>query len=123
MDEWLDEHDIPDRVPFLISPSLEYDSVLNGYFLTPAMVGAAGNTQLAAAGDLCRFLNFLWAARGRASWRDATEADHVAYLYWRRNAVDQGFKNTVVAHGAALGITRHMTRRITGDTTPTWHGA
>jgi len=81
---WLDERDIPDRLPFLVSPTLEYDSVLNGYFLTPTMVGAAENTQLAAAGDLCRFLNFLWSARGKSSWQDATEADHVAYLYWRR---------------------------------------
>jgi site-specific recombinase XerD len=26
----------------------------------------------------------LWSARGGRSWRDATEADHAAYLYWRR---------------------------------------
>ncbi len=30
------------------------------------------------------FLSFLHRARGGRSWRDATEADHVAYLVWRR---------------------------------------
>ncbi|MEY9926297.1 hypothetical protein ABH926_000919 [Catenulispora sp. GP43] len=50
VDSWLEE------MPFLISPSMEYDLDLNGYFLASAMVGAAPNTRLAAAGDLCRFL-------------------------------------------------------------------
>jgi Phage integrase, N-terminal SAM-like domain len=84
LDEWLDGEDIPDGVPFLISPGLEYDTDLNRYFLRPAMVGSSRNTQLAAAGDVRRFLGFLWCSRGRRGWRDATEADHDAYWFWRR---------------------------------------
>jgi hypothetical protein len=47
--DWLGREDIPDGVPFLISPGLEYDVDLNRYFLRPAMVGSSRNTQLAAA--------------------------------------------------------------------------
>ena len=71
-------------MPFLVSPALEYDIDLNRYFLRPAMVGAAQDTRLAAAGDLCRFLRFLHESRGGKSWRDAQEDDHAAFLYWRR---------------------------------------
>jgi site-specific recombinase XerD len=71
-------------VPFLISPGLEYDVDLNRYFLRPALVGSSRNTQLAAAGDVRRFLDFLWHSRGGRGWRDAAEADHDAYWYWRR---------------------------------------
>jgi site-specific recombinase XerD len=84
LDDWLDREDIPDGVPFLISPGLEYDINLNRYFLRPALVGAARNTQLAAARDVRRFLDFLWCSRGGRRWQDATEADHDAYWYWRR---------------------------------------
>lgn len=84
LDDWLDGEDIPDGVPFLISPGLEYDTDLNQYFLRPAIVGSSRNTQLAAAGDVRRFLDFLWCSRGRRGWRHATEADHDAYWYWRR---------------------------------------
>jgi integrase family protein with SAM-like domain len=81
---WLDERDVPDGTPFLISPALEYDIDLNRYFLAPVMAGAAQNTRLAAAGDLCRFLRFLDECRGGRAWRDAGEEDHAAYLHWRR---------------------------------------
>jgi hypothetical protein len=54
LDDWLDGEDIPDGVPFLISPRLEYDVDLNRYFLRPAMAGSARNTQMAAAGDVRR---------------------------------------------------------------------
>jgi hypothetical protein len=64
LDDWLDREDIPDGVPYLISPGLEYDMDLNRYFLRPALVGASRNTQLAAARDVRRFLDFLWCARG-----------------------------------------------------------
>jgi hypothetical protein len=84
LDAWLDAEDVPDGAPFLVSPGLEYDIDLNRYFLRPAMVGAAQNTRLAAAGDLCRFLRFLHESRGGKSWRDAQEDDHAAFLYWRR---------------------------------------
>jgi len=33
---------------------------------------------------LCWKLNFLHQSRGEKDWRDATEADHTAYHYWRR---------------------------------------
>ncbi len=84
LDAWLDERDVPEGTPYLISPALEYDIDLNRYFLAPVMAGAAQNTRLAAAGDLCRFLRFLDQCRGGRSWRDAGEDDHAAYLYWRR---------------------------------------
>ncbi len=48
------------------------------------MIGAAQNTRLAAAGDLCRFLCFLHESRGGKSWRDAQEDDHAAFLHWRQ---------------------------------------
>ncbi|MGW2964090.1 tyrosine-type recombinase/integrase [Streptomyces sp. NPDC001220] len=42
------------------------------------------NSQLNRASALCRKLNFLHQSRGGKDWRDATEADHTAYYYWRR---------------------------------------
>lgn len=83
MPGWM-QRKYPDGVPFLVSPALEYDIELNRYFLRPAMIGAAQNTRLAVAGDLCRFLRFLHESRGGKSWRDAQEDDHAAFLYWRR---------------------------------------
>jgi hypothetical protein len=47
------------------------------------MIGAAKTTQAGYARDLAAFLSFLWSARERRSWRDATETDHLAYLVWR----------------------------------------
>ncbi len=84
LDAWLDAEDVPDGTPFLVSPGLEYDIDLNRYFLRPAMIGAAQNTRLAAAGDLCRFLRFLHESRDGKSWQEAGEDDHAAFLYWRR---------------------------------------
>ena len=84
LNTWLDAEDVPDGVPFLISPALAYDIDLNGISWRPAMIGAAQNTRLAAAGDLCRFLRFLHESRGGKSWRDAQEDDHAAFLHWRR---------------------------------------
>jgi site-specific recombinase XerD len=81
---WLDRADIPVGTPFLISPRFEYDVALNAFFCCPSMVGSARATQAGYAQDLGKFLTFLSTARGGRSWRDATEADHTAYLYWRR---------------------------------------
>lgn len=56
LDAWLDERDVSEGMPFLISPALEYDISLNRYFLAPVMAGAAQNTRLAAlrrSGDQC----------------------------------------------------------------------
>jgi hypothetical protein len=84
LDAWLDAENVPDGVPFLVSPALEYDIDLNRYFLRPAMTGTAQNTRLAVAGDLCRFPRFLHESRGGKPWREAGEDDHAAFLYWRR---------------------------------------
>jgi hypothetical protein len=39
LDAWLDAENVPDGVPFLVSPAMEYDIDLNRYFLRPAMTG------------------------------------------------------------------------------------
>jgi site-specific recombinase XerD len=82
--QWLAGSGVEVGAPFLISPMLEYDVVLNGFFQQPAMRATASATQAGYARDLAAFLSFLWAARGRRVWRDATEDDHMAYLVWRR---------------------------------------
>jgi len=82
LDEWLDEHDVLERAPFLIDPLGRYDVDLNRYFRTTMSVEPA-NTQAAAAYDLKKFLAFLWEGRGRRSWKDATEEDRAAYKQWR----------------------------------------
>ena len=84
---WLRHEDVVPGTPYLLSPSYEYDLVLNDFFQSVGMVASAANTQIGYARDLAAFLTFLFAARGR-SWREATEADHRAYLYWRRRDPD-----------------------------------
>jgi integrase len=74
--------------PFLLSPLLEYDVILNGFFQQLVMKGSAKTTQAGYARDLAAFLSFLWSARDGRSWRDATQADHLAYLVWRRRDPD-----------------------------------
>jgi site-specific recombinase XerD len=81
---WLDEAAIVEGAPFLLSPLWEYDVALNGFFHGVQMAAAPGTTQMGYARDLAKFLTFLWECRGGRSWRDATEADHLAYLVWRR---------------------------------------
>ena len=83
-DRWLAEDDTPERTPFLISPTFEYDIELNAFFRSAGMIGDAWNTQAGYARDVAAFLTFLCTARGGKSWRDATETDHIAYLVWRR---------------------------------------
>ncbi|MET8759903.1 tyrosine-type recombinase/integrase [Lentzea sp. NPDC004782] len=83
-EEWLRRADVVAGTPFLLSPSYEYDVVLNDFFLGVEMVASARYTQSGYARDIAAFLTFLWSARERRSWRDATEADHLAYLHWRR---------------------------------------
>ncbi|MFI1759273.1 tyrosine-type recombinase/integrase [Streptomyces sp. NPDC020571] len=82
--EWLREVGLEPGTPFLISPVLEYDVVLNRFFQSPGMRMKAVNTQFGYARDLAAFLTFLWSARCRKGWRDAGEEDHLAYLAWRR---------------------------------------
>jgi site-specific recombinase XerD len=81
---WLRRAEVAAGTPFLLSPLLEYDVLLNGFFQSAGMVGSAWNTQAGYARDLAAFLTFLWSAREGRSWREATEADHRAYLFWRR---------------------------------------
>jgi integrase len=82
--EWREAATIPARTPFLLSPNFDYDVALNSYFLSGDMLCLAWNTQDGYARDLKAFLNFLWHNRNRTCWRDATTADHMAYLIWRR---------------------------------------
>jgi hypothetical protein len=74
----------PPKTPFLLSPTFDYDVELNSFFLSGDMLSRAWNTQDGYARDLKAFLNFLWHNRNHASWRNATSADHLAYLAWRR---------------------------------------
>ncbi|MEU1106621.1 site-specific integrase [Streptomyces tibetensis] len=86
--EWLCEVGLEPGTPFLVSPEFEYDVVLNRFFQSPGMRMQAVNTQFGYARDLAAFLTFLWVSRGRKGWRDAVEADHLAYLVWRRRDDD-----------------------------------
>ncbi|MFE9219648.1 integrase [Streptomyces lavendulae] len=100
---WLDDAGIPDGVPFLLSPRFEYDVELNAYWLTGELIEAPINSNANRARALAGFFTFLWCARGRKDWRDATEGDHLAYLHWRRRdrrgpQIDGGTWNTEVTH-------------------------
>lgn len=82
-DDWLDQADIVEDTPYLLSPTFEYDVELNTYFHSPLMQGKPWNTLAAHARDMAGFFTFLWTARDQRGWRDATEADHLAYKAWR----------------------------------------
>jgi len=83
--DWeLTEDGTPARTPYLISPAFTYDVELNAFFRSATMLGAAWNTQSGYARDLAAFLTFLSTSRNGKTWREATEADHTAYLVWRR---------------------------------------
>lgn len=82
--DWLRRDGTPPGTPFVLSPRYEYDVELNGFFRSAGMLAAASNTQAGYARDLAAFLTFLTSARHGRPWRDATEADHTAYLVWRR---------------------------------------
>ncbi|GAA4442567.1 tyrosine-type recombinase/integrase [Phytohabitans houttuyneae] len=84
LDGWLDERGIADGVPFLLSPSFEYDVELNAFFRSWQITSMRRASQVAYARDLARFLTFLSVARGGRGWRDATEDDHLAFHAWRR---------------------------------------
>lgn len=82
---WLRTAGVAPGTPFILSPSFEYDVRLNGFFQSGRLRSLAPRTQLGYARDLAAFLTFLWSARGATRWVDATESDHVAYLFWRRH--------------------------------------
>ncbi|MBK6042237.1 integrase [Streptomyces sp. MBT55] len=81
---WLDDLGIPDGTPYLLSPCFVYDTDLNSYFHQVNLMEGPLNSQLNRASALCRKLSFLHQSRGGKDWRDANEADHTAYYYWRR---------------------------------------
>nr|BEK71434.1 site-specific integrase [Kitasatospora purpeofusca] len=100
---WLDEAAIPDGVPYLLSPLFEYDVDLNEYFLRADLVEAPLNSNANRARAMAGFFTFLWRSRGRKGWRQATEADHLAYRHWRRRdmkgpQVDGGTWNAETSH-------------------------
>ncbi|MET8848484.1 site-specific integrase [Amycolatopsis sp. NPDC004625] len=82
--DWMRRERLIDGVPYLLSPAFQNDVELNEFFRSTEMTQRAPLTKQGYARDLAAFLSFLWAARDRRSWRDATEADHLAYLSWRR---------------------------------------
>ena len=81
---WLDGAGLPDGLPFLLSPRFGYDVVLNSYFHRADLIGAPWNSNANRARALAGFLNFLHRARGGKTWREAAEADHLAFHRWRR---------------------------------------
>ncbi|MFJ2598625.1 tyrosine-type recombinase/integrase [Streptomyces erythrochromogenes] len=83
-ESWLDEEGILDGTPYLLSPRYECDTDLNGYFLRANQMEEPLNTQANRARAVARYLNFLHLSRGGKNWRDATEEDHRAFHYWRR---------------------------------------
>ena len=82
LDEWLDDRDVLDGTPYLISPDGVYDIELNAYFTTE-LAASPEDTQRAHASDLKLWLSFLWRSRGRKDWRHATPEDRAAYKQWR----------------------------------------
>ncbi|MGW0908117.1 tyrosine-type recombinase/integrase [Streptomyces sp. NPDC002853] len=100
---WLDDLGIPDGTPYLLSPGFVYDVHVNAYFHRVDFLGGPLNSQLNRASALERFFNFLHLNRGSKIWRDATEADHLAYHHWRRRdprgpRVDGGTWSQEVSH-------------------------
>ncbi|MFI0714084.1 integrase [Streptomyces inhibens] len=81
---WIDDLGIPDGTPYLVSPRFVYDTNLNSYFHRVDLMEGPLNSQINRASALARYLTFLHTSRGKKGWRQATEADHVAYKYWRR---------------------------------------
>src|SRR6266545_447016 len=81
---WLDAAGLPDSLPFLLSPRFEYDAVLNSYFHRVDRIDAPQNSNANRARALAGFLTFLERSRRGTSWRQDTEADHLAFHQWRR---------------------------------------
>lgn len=148
---WRSTTGIPVGTPFLMSPSLTYDVALNSFFYSADMLGSSLFTRVGYAYDLRGFLEFLYRNRRGASWRDATETDHRAYLIWRRedpagprvesstwnrsvSAIDRFYRWQVlnghtqtnpVPHRASRGgyLRNHRTSRPSGETAATYsHG-
>lgn len=78
LNEGLDDLGVPEGQPFLISPAGGYDVTLNRYFWV-WLASSPWNTQAAHARDLRTYFDFLWFARGRHDWRDASMDDRAGY--------------------------------------------
>ncbi|MEE6168587.1 MULTISPECIES: tyrosine-type recombinase/integrase [unclassified Mycolicibacterium] len=85
---WLARSGVRPGTPFLLSPDYTYDVELNEFFQNVRLLASASNTQVGYARDIAGFLTFLWSSRGKRSWRNADESDHLSYLYWRRTDPD-----------------------------------
>ncbi|GHH29693.1 hypothetical protein GCM10018780_88120 [Streptomyces lanatus] len=83
LNEGLDDLGVPEGQPFLISPAGGYEAALNRYF-SVWLASSPWNTQAAHARDLRTYFDFLWFARGRHDWRDASMDDRAVYEWWRR---------------------------------------
>ncbi|MEU3491680.1 hypothetical protein [Streptomyces massasporeus] len=79
--EGLDDLGVPEGQPFLISPAGVYDVALNRYF-SVWLASSPWNTQAAHVRDLRTYFGFLWFARGRRDWRDASMDDRAAFKWW-----------------------------------------
>lgn len=83
-ERWLAADGTPAGTPFLLDPDFGYDVAVNDFFRSAEMLTSALSTQSGYARDLAAFLTFVWSSRGGRGWVEATEADHTAYLAWRR---------------------------------------
>ncbi|MER5915560.1 integrase [Streptomyces sp. NPDC001982] len=102
-ESWVDDLGIPDGTPYLLSPRFVYDVALNSYFHRVDLMEGPLNSQINRALAMARYFNFLHQSRGGKDWRDATEADHIAYQHWRRRdlrgpQVDGGTWSQEVSH-------------------------
>ncbi len=86
--DWLNETRQTPGTPFLLSPAFDYDTDLNDFFRTTAMVTMAATTQIGYARDLASFLTFVNHIDRKRHWRDITDNDHLSYLHWRRHDPD-----------------------------------
>ncbi|WP_436764464.1 hypothetical protein [Streptosporangium sp. V21-05] len=68
LDQCLDQHDVLEGTPFLLSPTFEYDVAMNEFFVSGSIGGASLNTLEAYARDMAGFFTFLWTSRGEKSW-------------------------------------------------------
>jgi hypothetical protein len=94
---WIAGEGLAIGTPFLISPTYEFDVVLNGYFLQASMVGAIGKTREAHARDLAAFLSFLRLARNEKCWRTLPKL--IIWLTWGGGAGIRWGRECLVRRG------------------------
>ncbi|WP_187298480.1 site-specific integrase [Rhodococcus sp. BS-15] len=72
----------------MLSPAFDYDTDLNDFFRTTAMVTMATTTQIGYARDLASFPNFVNHVDHERDWRDIEDSAHLSYLHWLRHDPD-----------------------------------